>query len=227
MRWWAEVSSEHSELTDLILLLNDSKADIVTGESEILVGDGVIEEILLGKRFVIRPKSFFQVNTYTAEKLYQCVRDSIQHPGGKLLDLYGGTGTIGLILSDLYESVISVEYSESSSADAQVNADLNSIKHFEAINAKVEDVLEEGKYQGANTIVIDPPREGMHPKALETIAQFEAREIIYVSCNPATLSRDLEHLITETGYRVTDITPVDMFAHTHHIETVVRLERVG
>ena len=75
----------------------------------------------------------------------------------------------------------------------------------------------------ANTLIIDPPRDGMHPDALETIAKFEAGEIIYVSCNPATLVRDLEYLLKNTAYKVTDITPVDMFAHTHHIECVVRL----
>ena len=226
LAWFDDVKKTRSYLTDLVLLENNSKADIVTGEVNILSGDGVIHEMLLEKTFAIRPKSFFQVNTYTAEKLYSVVRSMIRSPGGTLLDLYAGTSTIGIILSDLYDHVVSVELVASATEDARINATLNGVENLEIVNAKVEEYLVtamENKIK-ANTLIIDPPRDGMHPDALETIAKFAASEIIYVSCNPATLTRDLEYLLKNTPYTLTDITPVDMFAHTHHIECVVRLE---
>ena len=226
LAWFDDVKKTRSYLTDLVLLENNSKADIVTGEVNILSGDGVIHEMLLEKAFAIRPKSFFQVNTYTAEKLYSVVRSMIRSPGGTLLDLYAGTSTIGIILSDLYDHVVSVELVASATEDARINATLNGVENLEIVNAKVEEYLVtamENKIK-ANTLIIDPPRDGMHPDALETIAKFAASEIIYVSCNPATLTRDLEYLLRNTPYTLTDITPVDMFAHTHHIECVVRLE---
>lgn len=160
--------------------------------------------------------------------------------GGVLLDLYAGTGTIGILLSKYFEKVYSVELVADASADGEKNADRNGIKNVEFVNAKVEDFVKkvgsEFKINNSKlTIVIDPPRDGMHPSALPNIVTFGAREIIYVSCNPATLARDLEFLIGKTRdekteslpkYRITDVTPVDMFPHTHHIETVVRMERV-
>lgn len=125
LTWFDDVKKTRSYLTDLIILENNSKADIVTGEVNTLFGDGVIHEMLLGKTFAIRPKSFFQVNTYTAEKLYSVVRSMIRSPGGTLLDLYAGTSTIGIILSDLYDRVVSVELVSSATDDARVNAGLN------------------------------------------------------------------------------------------------------
>ena len=145
-----------------------------------------------------------------------------------LFDLYAGTGTIGMVLSRHAKEVFSVEIVPEASRDNTRNLRNNDIPNVRVINDPVEKFLAEWKEEKSappDVIVVDPPRAGMHPDAPGIIAEFEPREIIYVSCNPATLVRDLG-LLSPTGkYRVTDITPVDMFPHTHHIEVVVRMER--
>ena len=240
------------EVTSAYLLHNSGKADIVDGEFEHVYGKEVIvERLIVGERgldFQIRPKSFFQTNTLWAQKLYEVVRGMICERDGVILDLYAGTGTIGIIVSDLAKKVYSVELVQSASEDNRKNLELNGIKNVVVVNGKVEDFLKNSKFKIQNeevtqfwtlnselwtlnlersvdTIIIDPPRAGMHPSAPEIISQFEAKEIIYVSCNPSTLVRDLEVICQDWEYFVTDITPVDMFPHTHHIETVVRLAR--
>lgn len=218
--------AKRADIATQVLFHNTGLADIVTGEAEILQGTGTIRETLLGKTFEIRPKSFFQTNSTGAEALYATVISLVKSQGGTLLDLYAGTGTIGILLSHLFDRVCSVEIVEDSSADARVNAQINQISNFEAVKAPVEKFLKEylEQKQSADTLVIDPPRDGMHPTALPNILAFGAREILYVSCNPSTLVRDLEILLAEGKYVLTDVVPVDMFPHTHHIETVVRLE---
>ena len=218
--------AKRTDIATQVLFHNTGLADIVTGEAEILQGTGTIRETLLGKTFEIRPKSFFQTNSTGAEALYATVISLVKSQGGTLLDLYAGTGTIGILLSHLFDRVCSVEIVEDSSADARVNAQINQISNFEAVQAPVEKFLKEylEQKQSADTLVIDPPRDGMHPTALPNILAFGAREILYVSCNPSTLVRDLEILLAEGKYVLTDVVPVDMFPHTHHIETVVRLE---
>ena len=215
------------------MLHNTGFADIVTGEAICVYGKETITEKLLGYEFEIAPKSFFQTNSLGAEALYSVARSMVRmksgsEKSGTLLDLYAGTGTIGIILSPLFEKIYSVELVKDASADAARNAAHNGVKGFEAVCSKVEDVLEEFITQKVepDTIVIDPPRDGMFKGAPENVLRFRAKEIVYVSCNPATLARDLEALLANGEYKITDVTPMDMFPHTHHIETVVRLERV-
>lgn len=233
-----QLTEKYKSITSVYFLENTGRADIVTGNPVLLFGSPSITEELLWLTFEIQPKSFFQVNTLCAEKLYTEVIDSIQYKGWVLLDLYAGTGTIGILLSKYFEKIYSVELVADASADGEKNADRNGITNVEFVNAKVEDFAQKfsTEWGQADTIVIDPPRDGMHPSALPNIISFGAREIIYVSCNPATLARDLEFLIGKMRdekteklpkYRITDVIPVDMFPHTHHIETVVRMERVG
>ena len=149
--------------------------------------------------FTITPKSFFQTNTSGAEKLYECVQDMIQYGDGVMLDLYAGTGTLGIICSDKADHVYSVELVESASEDNIYNRDKNSLTNITPINMKVEDFAKQYKEKlqesSIHTIIIDPPRSGMHPDAPKNILRFDAKEIIYVSCNPSTLTRDLEHFI--------------------------------
>jgi 23S rRNA (uracil1939-C5)-methyltransferase len=252
-----ELSEKYREIASIYYLENTSRADVVQGNQVLLFGKETITDELLGLTFEIQPKSFFQVNTLGAEKLYSRVIDSIQSKGWVLLDLYAGTGTIGILLAKYFQKVYSVELVSSSSEDGVKNADRNGVKNVEFVNMKVEDFAkqfasENGK---ADTIVLDPPRDGLYPSAIPHILSFGAREIIYVSCNPATLvrdisimlGRDVSHQTTDTDasemiqaetlqdkketrtlplYRISDITPMDMFPHTHHIETVVRLERI-
>lgn len=227
-------------ITSIYLLRNSWRADIVTGEAILLKGKSTITENLLGKTFEIGPKSFFQTNSLGAEKLYSVVQDMIKaspltpllwKERGILLDLYAGTGTIGILLADRFEKVYSVELVAEASRDGAKNAKNNGVENIVFFNEKTEVFLpkfletEEWKMKWNISLVIDPPRDGMHPDTLPDILKFEAKEIIYVSCNPATLARDLDYILSNSRYHVTDITPVDMFPHTHHIETVVRMEK--
>ncbi len=136
---------------------------------------------------------------------------------------------MGILLASHFDQVYSVEIVADSSADAGVNARLNQVSNFITVQSPVEKFLKEFIDQGktADTLIIDPPRDGMHPSAPPNILAFGAREIIYVSCNPSTLVRDLDIFLADGKYRLTDVVPVDMFPHTHHIETVVRLELVS
>jgi 23S rRNA (uracil1939-C5)-methyltransferase len=146
-----------------------------------------------------------------------------------IFDLYAGTGTIGMVLSHRASQVYSVEIVPEATADNIRNLEKNNIKNVTVINAPVEKFLSEWKREGKSTpdvIVVDPPRAGMHPDAPAILRDFNPKEIIYVSCNPATLARDIALIAPNGEYRVTDITPVDMFPHTHHIEVVMRMERV-
>ncbi len=263
------LAAKYPQIASIYFLENTGRADIVTGNPVLLFGKKTITDELLGLTFEIAPKSFFQVNTLGAEKLYGEVIRLLRHPvvpqhgihqedpelhepqddysrDGTLLDLYAGTGTIGILLAGYFKKVYSVELVESASRDGGANALRNGVSNVEFVNAKVEDFASEfAKNSGkADTIVLDPPRDGLHPSAIPHILSFGASEIIYVSCNPATLVRDLtlmvnreskiedtEKPITESrlpnyDYRITDITPMDMFPHTHHIETVVRMERI-
>lgn len=219
--------AQFPNIVSVYLLRNSGRADIVTGEAVLLKGKKTITEHLLGKTFEINPKSFFQTNSLGAEKLYSVVLDLLQSKGGTLLDLYAGTGTIGILLADRFDHTYSVELVREASEDGAKNALKNGIHTIEFVNRKAEEFLQEFVSAGKNAdaLVIDPPRDGMHPNALPEILKFGAKEIVYVSCNPATLARDLEFILANSDYIITDIVPVDMFPHTHHIETVVRLER--
>ncbi len=253
-----QLSEKYNNVASIHFLENTGRADVVQGNQVLLYGKTTITDELLGLTFEIQPKSFFQVNTLGAEKLYTSVMDSIQYKGGVLLDLYAGTGTIGILLASAFSRVYSVELVASSSEDGLKNADRNKVGNVEFVNAKVEDFAKKfsTEWGRADTIVLDPPRDGLHASAIPHILAFGAREIIYVSCNPATLvrdisimlGRDMSHQTTDSDatelapleihqknisntpciaqYRITDITPMDMFPHTHHIETVVRLERI-
>ncbi len=232
-----QLTEKYGNIASIYFLENMGRADIVTGNPVLLFGKPSITEELMGLTFEIQPKSFFQVNTLGAEKLYQAAIDSIHHKGGILLDLYAGTGTIGILLAKHFSKVYSVEIIPDASADGAKNATRNGISNVEFICEKAEVFAEKFATSGqrADTIVIDPPRDGMHPSTIPSLLTFGAREIVYVSCNPATLARDLEVLTGKTRsektaslpkYRITDITPMDMFPHTHHIETVARLELV-
>ncbi|MDQ1344375.1 MAG: TrmA [Patescibacteria group bacterium] len=217
------------EIESAYLLRNTGKADIVTGEAVKIHGSDTIVENLLGLEFEIHPKSFFQTNSLGAEKLYETALSLMKGQGGTLLDLYAGTGTIGILLAKRFDTVHSVELVPEASADGKRNAARNGVKNVEFFAGKAEDFVKAFLASGkkADAIMIDPPRDGMHPDAPKTILEFKAKEIVYVSCNPATLARDLVVLLESGEYRLTDVVAVDMFPHTHHIETVARLERVS
>ncbi len=225
-KFFIELAESDTSLSSIYLSHNSNKSDTVIGDMELIYGSEVITEELLGLQFDIGPKSFFQTNSRGAELLYTLVKDfshKESFKNGTVLDLYGGTGTIGMIMSDIAKDVISVELNEEASTNGQRNAQKNSINNVEFINVKVEDFLNDyiEKWMKADLLIIDPPRAGMHPSAPENILKFNTKQIIYVSCNPATLARDCQYILENSDYIIEKVQAVDMFPHTHHIETVV------
>lgn len=228
--FFQSLGEKYPIIKSIYLSLNTSKADVAIGELKCIYGKDYIEEQLLWLTFNISPKSFFQTNSYGAEKLYSEVLKQVDTKTLSqftVLDLYGGTGTIGMVFAPHAKKVISVELVTQASQDGKENATKNQITNMEFVNAKVEDFLEDylNKNQTADLLIIDPPRAGMHPQALPNILKFGTKNIIYVSCNPATLSRDLSYILQNSDYKIVGVTPVDMFPHTHHIETIVTLEK--
>ncbi|HEY1870502.1 MAG TPA: 23S rRNA (uracil(1939)-C(5))-methyltransferase RlmD [Chitinophagaceae bacterium] len=202
---------------------NDSIYDLTP---QIVHGEGYITEQLENFRFKISPKSFFQTNTKQAEKLYSATRNFAELTGSEILyDLYCGTGSIGIFVSPLAKKVIGVEVIDEAIADAKENATLNKIRNTSFYAGDVIDICNDQFFEengAANTIIVDPPRAGLHGKLVEKLIQIEAPVIVYVSCNPATQARDIN--ILNEKYAVEKIQPVDMFPHTHHIENVIQLK---
>lgn len=206
---------------------NDSLADAVISEkTTLLYGSGAIEETVLGLRFQITPFSFFQTNTKSAEKLYDKARSYVGETKNKVIfDLYSGTGTIAQILSPVAKKVIGVEIVKEAVEAARENAELNGLSNCEFIAGdvlKVIDTIEEKP----DLIILDPPRDGIHPKALLKIIDYGVDEIVYISCKPTSLARDLV-TFQEHGYFVRKACAVDQFVNTCHVETVVALHRTG
>lgn len=213
------------ELTGIIHTLNDSLSDVVQADSvEILHGKDYIIEELLGLKFKINPFAFFQTNTKGAEKLYSIVRDFIGESEDKVVfDLYCGTGTIGQIVAPKAKKVVGIELIEEAVEAAKENAKINGLNNCEFIAGDVA-VTIKNVTEKPDIIILDPPRPGVHPVALDYVIKFDAKEIIYVSCNPKTLAVDLE-VLTANGYKVEKVKVMDMFPHTPHVETVVGIRR--
>ena len=209
---------------------NDSIADVVKDEgTEVLSGEDYFYEELLGLRFRISPFSFFQTNSLGAEVLYQMARDFIldgdEHSlGGKVVyDLYSGTGTIAQMMAPVCKEVVGVEIVEEAVEAAKKNAQLNGLDNCSFLAGDVLKVLDEIKVK-PDYIILDPPRDGIHPKALEKIIAYGVQNMVYISCKPTSLARDLEVFIAR-GYEVKRVQCVDMFPGTVHVETVVLLSK--
>ena len=203
---------------------NDSVADAVINEhTELLYGQDHFEEELLGLQFSISPFSFFQTNSLGAEVLYETAREYVADAGnGKVVyDLYSGTGTIAQILAPVAKEVIGVEIIEEAVEAAKENAKRNHLENCEFLAGDVLKVLDDIE-QKPDFIVLDPPRDGIHPKALEKIISYGVEKMVYISCKPTSLARDLEVLLAR-GYEAERICCVDMFPQTTGIETVVLL----
>ena len=198
--------------------------------TRVLWGDPWIEEELLGLRFRVRPNAFLQTNTEMAQTLYTLARDAAGLAGSEVVyDLYCGTGTIGLALAGAAASVWGVEISEESVACAIENAEANGIANAWFFAGNVGQSLEELREKAGppDVVVVDPPRAGLAGKALRRTGALEAPRLVYVSCNPTTLASDLAVLRDEYGYHLERCTPVDMFPHTPHIESVSLLTRAA
>ena len=202
---------------------NDSLSEAVIADKvNILYGEDFITEELLGLKFKISPFSFFQTNSLGAEKLYSIVRDFMGTAEDKVVfDLYCGTGTIGQIAAGKAKKVIGVELIEEAVVAANENAKLNGLDNCNFIAGDVAKVINTIKDK-PDIIILDPPRSGVHPVAMNYVVKFNAKDIIYVSCNPKTLVTDLK-VLEEAGYKIEKTLLMDMFPNTPHVETVVRL----
>ncbi len=212
-------------ITGILHTSNDSLADVVKSDrTELLYGHDYIFEELLGLKFKITTFSFFQTNSLGAEVLYSKVREYVGETREKnIFDLYSGTGTIAQLLAPVAGKVTGVEIVEEAVEAAKENAALNGLNNCEFIAGDVLKVVDELKDK-PDIIVLDPPRDGIHPKALEKIIDFGVDRIIYVSCKPTSLIRDLE-VLQARGYKVEKVCAVDMFPQTVHVETVVLLNK--
>jgi 23S rRNA (uracil1939-C5)-methyltransferase len=212
----------------VLLNVNDRKASVAVGtEEHVLVGRDHIRESLNGVVFQVSANSFFQTNTAQAERLFGLVTEACELTGAEtVVDLYSGTGAISLLLARRCARVYGIELAAAAVADAGRNARLNGIDNCTFLSGEVRHVLPALIQDGVrpDVVVADPPRAGFHPKALTTLVALAPARIVYVSCNPSTLARDLGEL-SRHGYRVDWVQPVDMFPQTPHIEAVARLTR--
>ena len=214
-----------AKLCGVIHIINDGLADVVqSDETRILFGDEYIYEELLGLRFKISVFSFFQTNSLGAEVLYSKAREYIGDTKDMtVFDLYSGTGTIAQIIAPVAKKVVGVEIVEEAVEAAKVNAGLNGLDNCEFIAGDVLTVIDEIEDK-PDMIILDPPRDGINPKALQKIIDFGVNNLVYISCKPTSLARDLE-MLQEQGYRVEKACAVDMFPNTVHVETVVLLSQ--
>jgi 23S rRNA (uracil1939-C5)-methyltransferase len=216
--------------SSVIMNVNPKKASVAVGvEEHLLAGRDHVREQIDGLTFQVSANSFFQTNTAQAERLFQLVLGFAELEGGEtVFDLYAGTGAISLLLARRCRRVYGIELAQAAVDDAERNATLNAIANCTFLAGEVRFVLPSLIAQGvaAEVVVADPPRAGFHPKALHALLRLGPARIVYVSCNPATLARDLGELV-RGGYRLRWVQPVDMFPHTPHIEAVARLDKTG
>ena len=219
----------HPEISTVVVNVNDKRTSMVLGEKEqVIYGKGYIEDFLCGKTFRISPKSFYQVNPMQTEKLYNKAIEYAGLTGQEVVvDAYCGTGTIGIIMADKAKEVIGVELNGDAVKDARINAKRNDCKNISFYEKDAGEFLVQMAEQNAkvDVVVMDPPRAGSDEAFLSSVVRMSPKRVVYVSCNPETLVRDLKYL-TKNGYKVKRAHAVDMFAQTsEHTELVTMLER--
>jgi 23S rRNA (uracil1939-C5)-methyltransferase len=214
-------------VSDWVWIFNPKANDIYTDlEPRVWKGKGYLNERLGNKQYRIGPCSFFQTNPKQAQQLFDLVREALE-PGVELLyDLYCGTGTIGIYVSDLAQRIVGVDYVESAITDARMNANLNSLSHLVFESGNLGRMFDDSfitRHGKPDSVVVDPPRAGMDPLVIHQLLTLLPEQIVYVSCNPATQARDLSLLAKH--YRIVWLQPVDLFPQTLHVETVANLRR--
>lgn len=220
------ITARFPAVASVVLNLTRRKAQIAVGEEErVLAGSDRIEERLGGLVFEISSGSFFQTNTEQGERLLETALEGLELQGGeRVLDVYSGTGTFTLPIARRAREAVGIESSEAAVRDAERNAARNGIENARFIRAEAAEALR-GEVGPADAALVDPPRAGLQPAVVRRLAEIGAPRLVYVSCNPATLGRDLA-LLCESKYRLSWVRPVDMFPHTPHIECVAALARV-
>ena len=218
----------HPEITTIVVNVNNKRTSMILGDKEqVIYGKGYIEDVLCGKTFRISPKSFYQVNPVQTEKLYH---KALEYAGltGKetVVDAYCGTGTIGIIASDKAGQVIGVELNADAVRDARDNAKRNGVKNIQFYQNDAGKFLVGMAEQDArvDVVLMDPPRSGSDEAFLGSVVKMAPKKVVYISCNPETLARDLKYL-TKHGYKVKRAVACDMFPFTSHCESVVALEK--
>lgn len=220
------ITEKYKEIKTIAKNINSKNTNVILGnKTEIIFGDGYIEDYIGKFKFKISPRSFYQVNPVQTEKLYSKAVEYAGLTGEEtIFDLYCGIGTIGIFASDNVKKIYGIETIKEAIDDAKENAKINGVNNSEFFVGDVEKVLPEfikERNITADVIFIDPPRKGCDNTALETILNIEPKKIVYVSCNPASLARDLKTL--EEKYKIEKLAICDMFPFTHHIECVVSL----
>jgi 23S rRNA (uracil1939-C5)-methyltransferase len=214
---------QHPEITSIVININNKKTSMVLGDKEqVIYGKGYITDMLCGKAFKISPKSFYQVNPAQTEILYNKAIEYADLTGNEtVIDAYCGIGTIGIVAADFAKEVIGVELNKEAVKDAISNAKLNNTSNIFFYNADASDFMSRTAAEKRNfdVVFLDPPRAGSTEKFLDSLTKLDPKRVVYISCNPITLERDLKYL-TKKGYQVNKIQPVDMFPWTEHVETV-------
>lgn len=226
----ADIVSQIDGVKSIIQNVNDKKTNVILGEkTRVLWGRDVIYDLIGNIKFAISAKSFYQVNPEQTKVLYEKALEYADLTGEEtVIDAYCGIGTISLFLAQKAKKVYGVEIVPEAIEDAKRNAELNGITNVEFTVGKAEEVIPAWYEEGiaADVLVVDPPRKGCDEALLETILAMKPEKVVYVSCNPATLARDLR-ILEDGGYRTVEVQPVDMFAQTTHVETVARIQRAS
>ena len=219
-----QLTDKYPQIVSVVNNITSRKAGVAVGEFEIqLAGLSCIKDKIDSFEFEISSNSFFQTNTLGAERLYKTVKEYAGLSGREtVVDLYSGTGSIAIYLADSAKEVIGMEIVESAVTDAENNCRMNSISNCRFILGDIKKSLSKVTVR-PDVMIIDPPRAGMHKDVVRQVLEMAPIRIVYVSCNPATMARDLGMI--KDIYRVLEVQPVDMFPHTYHIESVARLER--
>lgn len=224
------ILKQFPEITTIVQNINPYRTNLVLGDNQkVLYGKGYIEDILCGCRFRISPKSFYQINPVQTEVLYGKAIEFANLKGNEtVLDTYCGIGTIGIIAAkNGAGNVIGAELNGDAVRDAIVNARANNLKNIRFYKADAGEFMREAadEDEKPDVVFMDPPRAGSDRKFLDSLIKMSPKKVVYVSCNPETLARDLAYLTQNSPYKTKKIQPVDMFPHTAHIETVVLMSR--
>lgn len=224
------ILKQFSNITTIVQNINPYPTNLVLGDNQkVLYGKGYIEDVLCGCKFRISPKSFYQINPVQTEILYGKAIEFAKLKGNEtVLDTYCGIGTIGIIAAKHGAGrVIGAELNGDAVRDAIVNAKANNLKNIRFYKADAGEFMRQAadESEKPDVVFMDPPRAGSNQKFLDSLIKMSPKTVVYVSCNPDTLARDLEYLVKNSEYAVNKIQPVDMFPHTAHVETIVLLQK--
>lgn len=224
------IAEKHKEIRGITVNINNQKTNVIFGKtSKTIYGYDHIVETIGNKKFHISDKSFFQVNPQIARLMFDKIREIIENNGGgkSLLDIYAGVCAISIYVHDLFEEIVAVESENSCQKNAEDNFKLNNVENIRYINKVAEKAAEEDLVnKHFDWVILDPPRSGCDKKVLETCISLGGNNVVYASCNPSTMARDIK-VFVDAGYQLVEVHPLDMFCHSYHIESVSYLRKNG